>query len=365
MKKVLLYGEFSHLHETIAEGVRELGVNVTVASHGDGWKNCARDIDLYKKGKKEKLKLLQEQLFSSKFRNYDVLQFINCFVPVLGDNLLLFFWFFNTMKKHNKKLILGAFGDDYYSLQSCLNNEQPSFFAEHMPLNTITDEYALETLKLLNNNRGRFINRFVAERCDGIIAGCYDYYQPYEKIYKNKLSFIPFPINTEKILYTPNIVKNDKIRILIGKQKGRTEWKGIDIIHGILTEYEKKYPKEIQLIEVENVPLEEYTKLVSSSNVIVDQLYACGQGINALISLASGKVTMTGGAPEQYEMVGEYGNRPIVGLTPDRDQIRQQLDIIISRKKDFEEWGFNCRKYVEDHHHYIKVAEKYVQAWQL
>jgi hypothetical protein len=365
MKKVLLYEDFSHLHATLAEGLRELGINVTVASSGDGWKNTARDIDLLRTGKIPKLKLLREKLFSSKFRNYDVLQFINCYSPLLGDNVLLFLLFFSIMRKNNKKLFLGAFGDDYYALHSSLYCGQLSYFVDHMPIETVTDEYALNVLKTLNTRKGRFINQYVAEKCDRIIAGCYDYYVPYEKLYKNKLSFIPFPINTDKILYTPNIVNNGKIRILVGKQKGRTEWKGIDIIYDILVEYEKKYPNEIQLVEAENVPFEEYKELVKSSNVMVDQLYASGQGINALISLAMGKITLTGGAPEQYEMVGEYVNRPITGVTSNREQIRQQLDTIISRKKDFEEWGFNCRKYVEDHHHYVKVAEKYLLAWQL
>ena len=33
--KILLLGEYSNMHNTIAEGLRELGHTVTVASNGD------------------------------------------------------------------------------------------------------------------------------------------------------------------------------------------------------------------------------------------------------------------------------------------------------------------------------------------
>lgn len=44
--KILLLGEYSNVHNTLAEGLRQLGHQVTVASNGDFWKNYPRDIDL-------------------------------------------------------------------------------------------------------------------------------------------------------------------------------------------------------------------------------------------------------------------------------------------------------------------------------
>ena len=37
--KVLLLGEYSNVHWTLAQGLRALGHSVTVASDGDSWKN--------------------------------------------------------------------------------------------------------------------------------------------------------------------------------------------------------------------------------------------------------------------------------------------------------------------------------------
>ena len=42
--KILLIGEFSNLHWTLAEGLRALGHEVCVVSDGNHWKNYKRDI---------------------------------------------------------------------------------------------------------------------------------------------------------------------------------------------------------------------------------------------------------------------------------------------------------------------------------
>ena len=44
--RILLLGEYSNVHATLAKGLRELGHEVTVASSGDSWKGYERDIDL-------------------------------------------------------------------------------------------------------------------------------------------------------------------------------------------------------------------------------------------------------------------------------------------------------------------------------
>ena len=44
--KILLIGEYSNVHATLAEGLKAIGHSVTVVSNGDFWKNYPRDISL-------------------------------------------------------------------------------------------------------------------------------------------------------------------------------------------------------------------------------------------------------------------------------------------------------------------------------
>ena len=47
--KILLIGEYSNVHWTLAEGLRSLGHTVCVVSNGDFWKDYRRDISLVRK----------------------------------------------------------------------------------------------------------------------------------------------------------------------------------------------------------------------------------------------------------------------------------------------------------------------------
>ena len=47
--RILLLGEYSNVHATLAKGLRFLGYEVTVVSNGDFWKNYPRDIDVSRK----------------------------------------------------------------------------------------------------------------------------------------------------------------------------------------------------------------------------------------------------------------------------------------------------------------------------
>ena len=44
--RILLIGEYSNVHWTLARGLKALGEDVTVLSNGDFWKDYLRDISL-------------------------------------------------------------------------------------------------------------------------------------------------------------------------------------------------------------------------------------------------------------------------------------------------------------------------------
>jgi hypothetical protein len=367
MKKILLYGDYSRVHWTLAQGLRELGIDAKVASTGDEWKNYERDINIGTKTNFDKIKILYSHLFSSNFRNYDVVQLINYGIFFKRFNLT--YKILNRLKKNNDKIIMGAFGDDCYWVKACLNKV---FDYSFLGLNQnneeiMTKETNAQNVIIIHNTPSSYkLNRYVANVSDSIIAGTYDYWLPYHKSeFSNKLRFIPFPINTDEILYQPNILKNNKIVFLIGVQKNRYFWKGLDWVCPVLNEFKERYSNDIELCFVENVPYDEYIKIMNRANVIVDQVYSIGQGMNALTALAKGKIVMTGAEDTQYSLIEELKNRPIINIKPDKAQIKNQLELILDSRNIFESWGGKCRKYIEVHHNYVSIAKQYCQAWNI
>ena len=89
--KILLLGEYSNVHWTLAEGLRALGHHVCVVSHGDFWKNYKRDISLVRptQSKWDGLRYLAKVLATlPRLRGYDVVQLINpCFLELKAERL--------------------------------------------------------------------------------------------------------------------------------------------------------------------------------------------------------------------------------------------------------------------------------------
>ena len=104
--KILLIGEYSNVHWTLAQGLRHLGHTVTVISNGDFWKNYPRDIDVARTPGKLGGILLMAKLYAllPRLRGYDVVQLINpMFFELKAERL---FWFYNYLRKQHHSFFL-------------------------------------------------------------------------------------------------------------------------------------------------------------------------------------------------------------------------------------------------------------------
>ena len=74
--KVLLLGDYSNCHRTLATGLRGLGCDVTVASDGSRWMDCERDIDISRRRQSKAGGMLHylnmEGLLRGKLSGFDV-----------------------------------------------------------------------------------------------------------------------------------------------------------------------------------------------------------------------------------------------------------------------------------------------------
>lgn len=357
-QKILLLGEFSNLHWTLAEGLRKLGHEVVVISNGDGWKNYERDVDIQFKSYSSKLFFLFSFFFSNLYKGYDVVQLIGCSFLFSGTKTPWNKLFFIFLKKYNKKIFLGAFGDDFYYQNCCLNK-----VLKYSPYDTLSkgDFYTNDVYNFLFSQEK--FNEYLASNSDGIIAGCIDYYKSYEYGgFSSKLTMIPFPINIDKIKCSEIKIDETKLCFFIGIQKTRSSWKGTDVLEQELINLAKIYP-EIEIKTATNIPYKDYIKMYSESDIIVDLLYTYSPGMNALTAMLQGKIVISGGETEMYQMLGETEMHPIINLNPNINLINQLVDIIIMDKNDLLVKKKQSVIFVKKHHDYQIVAQKYINFW--
>ncbi len=357
--KILLIGEFSNLHSTLAEGLRLLGHDVTVASDGCKWMENDRDVDLSRSGydfynSVKYLGAVQSKF--RKFKDFDVVQIKN--PSFLDLNIKRNLNLYRFLLKNNTKVFLGAFGTDYFWEKSCLENKTLRYsdlFIGDKPLDIYKCEWIGTQFEEANNE--------IAETCNGVISCLYEYYKSYEPYYKEKLEYIPLPINTDKLQYNQKGVEGNKIKFFIGIQKLKTKLKGTDILLEELMKIQKKYSSQVLIHQVSSLPWSQYVKIMAESDVLLDQIYSYTPAMNGLIGMAQGLVLVGGGEPEMYELLSENTNFPIINVFPSREDLYEKMEKLILNKKNIPEMSSNSRQFIVKHHNYIDVAQKYIDFW--
>ncbi|MBQ7421145.1 MAG: glycosyltransferase [Prevotella sp.] len=154
------------------------------------------------------------------------------------------------------------------------------------------------------------------------------------------------------------------IRFFIGIQRGKEEYKGTDVMLRALERVAAEVPERCRIVKVESVPFEEYKRLLDGSDVLLDQLYSYTPAMNALEAMAHGIVVVSGGEPENYEILGETQLRPIVNVLPDEEDVYQKLRALADHPQDVARRKQESLEYIRRHHDHLKVAGEYLAFWQ-
>lgn len=355
--KVLLIGEYSNVHATLAEGLRQLGHTVTVLSNGDFWKDYPRDIDLVRKPGKLGGILYLTKIYAllPKLRGYDIVQLINpMFLELKAERIIPIFRY---LQKHNKCIILGAFGMDFYWVNTCCVQKPLRYSDFNMGNELRNNADALKERKDWIGTSKEKLNRLIAEQCDAIVTGLYEYWVCYHPAFPEKTCFIPFPIKPqpEKSIQETS----QKVKLFIGINKPRSEYKGTDIMLRAAQQVAARYPDRIELHMAENIPFSQYVEMMNGSDAILDQLYSYTPAMNALEAMAHGIVCIGGGEPENYEILQETDCKPIINVQPNEESVFHELEQLALHPERLSKLKRESVEYIKKHHDYLKVAKQY------
>ena len=359
--KILLLGEYSNVHATLAEGLRRLGHEVVVVSNGDFWKDYPRDIDVARpSGRWGGLRLWMRILsLLPKLRGFDVVQIINpMFFELKAERL---FFLYHYLRKHNRRMVLGAFGMDYYwvHVNSTTMPLRYSDFNIGKTLRTNAD--ALKERRDWIGTAKERLNKLVANDCDAIVAGLYEYWACYSPLFPSKTQFIPFPIHNQDD--HPSTSFTAPLKLFIGISKGRNEYKGTDIMLRAAEEVCKRNPGKIVIRKAEGIPFVQYVQMMRGSDAILDQLYSYTPSMNPLEAMTHGLICVGGGEPENYEILNEQTLRPIVNVQPNQRSVEEALEWLVSHPEQISKLKQQGIEYIHRHHDYLKVAKQYVQLY--
>lgn len=364
--RILLLGDYSNVHHTLGQGLRRLGHEVVVASDGDGWKNYPRDVDFRRTsygfvGSLAYYLRLWSQF--RQFRGFDVVQLINpVFLPLKAERMMPFYRY---LRRHNRHIVMGAFGMDHYYVNACLDFHTFRYSDFNMgDAERISDENEAFKRDWFYGPKG-VLNRQVAADADAIVAGLYEYdasYRAHCPHAPSKLTYIPFPIipQTDHTASPAAFTAGQPLKLFIGIQQSRSAYKGTDIMLRAARRVAVRYPESCCLQVAQNVPFAQYVKMLDTSHVLLDQLYSYTPAMNALEAMARGMIVVGGGEPESYDLLCEKELRPIVNVQPDEESVYQALCRLVEQRDTLvPRLQAESKRYILRHHDYFVVARRY------
>lgn len=369
--KILLLGDASNLHNTLAVELRREGHSVVVASDGSRWMDTDRDITLRRgSGIMGTARYLGKlALTLPRLRGYDVVQLAGpMFLQLRPEKLR---HILSYLRKHNRRVMMTALATDPTYYAACHDGTTYRYSdyrigSEPSPF-TLSREYrerhhADWTLPAVTAYHAHLL-----EQVDGVVACLWEYYAAYRRYAPRvALSYSGIPIDTDRLVPQRSIdTVPERIRLFIGIQRERTILKGTDRLLAAARRVAERHPSRVELDVVENLPYKQYIGRMAQAHVILDQLYSYTPATNALIGMAQGLVALSGAEPEYYSLIGETANKPIVNVSPlVEGDIERQLEALVERRDRLPAMAAASRAFVVKHNAAPVVASRFVEMWR-
>ena len=376
--RILFAGDASNMHNCLAQELRRMGHEATVASDGSRWMDTGRDINLMRRpGISGTLcYLLDIHRALPQMKGYDIVEIASPIFLRLKPHRVA--RVFDYLKAHNRRVVLSAMATDKVYFDAC--HDGHTFRYSDYMLGDEPSPY-VQSSEYLAQQQDNWRQPFMQRHSDHILAGIdakasgqvneedavaclYEYYAAYRPVLGEKVVYAGLPIDTDSLEFRPLDAVPDKVRMFIGIQRDRHVVKGTDRLLAAMKRIHDRYPGLTELDVVENLPYDEYPRRMRASHVILDQLYSYTPATNALIAMAQGLVAVSGAEPEYYDLIGETVNHPVINVSPlVEGDIDQKLSWIIEHRDQLPQMARASRAFVEKHNAAPIVAQRYIDFW--
>lgn len=360
---ILIIGEFSAFAKHLKNGFKKLGHQVTIVHAGDSFKKIDGDEeDVLFTLKKIVVKghhVTGSELLLSPWTNWIIQKEINKrlkgkhidIVIVINYGFLSSRYFFPGVKlrfikklvSKGAKLIMTACGND------------PALQCAYPELCNITG-----LRQQPNNTRYTYL----LKNADAIIPTTYCYFDAVKRFCEyhgydtSKLCHTtPLPITVDNDY---EITPCDDRKIVIFHGITRPQVKGTAFIKEAMDRIQQEYPDKVECRCEGGMSYNEYVRLFKRIDILIDQTYFNGWGMNAAIGAMKGKCVLAPCGKECRSDVGFDEDIPFVEIQPDANQIYSVLKSLIVQPDKIYSLKIASRQFVERYCESSIVAEKYL-----
>lgn len=366
--KILLLGDYSNCHRSLAEGLRRLNCDVTLASNGSGWMNCDRDIDISRKsGKLGGLELYMRARFgdlSRLLQGNDIVAIHDLnFLSLRPSRIKRFF---DHIRRNNRSVFLTSMSTDIAYLDMLEEPSSPLRYSEWFVDGKPSRMYEDNPEKWNQWHDPELVEyqRYALTQLDGAISVLYEYHLGMLKaLGTNRVAYGGLPIDTQRFspVYIPDRI--GKIKLFLGRDRNRKLMKGSDLLEVAAKRVVERHPDKAELVIVENRPFNEFIELLKGAHVVLDQIYSYTPATTALMAMSLGLNVISGAEPQYYEFIGEGENRPIINAPLELESLTDVIENIVLNPEQIAIRGKRSREFVLKHNDSEVVAKRFLNFW--
>lgn len=349
INSVLVIGELSGISRNLSYGFKSLGINTKLISYGNGrrWKG---DFDLYGPNifGYYPFKNIMPFVYIPRLLFFDLVVIADksTFNIRFGINRALI----NLIIKMSKFSVYWVAACDSFSPNALKKIEHNKRICKGC-----LNDSNLATCNLVNYEQVKD-HQFIIKNVDFIVPAADDYALVYKLEYSGTklVNKINFALDVSKIPAPEYSINNRKISFYHGIT--RPGFKGSENILSALNILKRKYPLDVEIVSKNFVKPENYLSELEKHDVLVDQLYGAGMGMNTLIGLSLKKVVVSGIAKSNI------GNSsPVFHFENDNiESMFQVIENVFLLRKNFGLIGQDGRKFVEKNHNPKIIAQHFL-----
>lgn len=367
--RILLLGDYSNCHNTLATGLRRLGCDVTVVSDGSKHLDTERNLDITRRpgklGGMELLWRLNHGQLRKALSGNDIVAINDPNFAKLHPRRLR--PLFDRLCRENGSVFLTAMGTNVAFLDMLEAPDSPIHYSEwmvdHKPARLM--EAHPEQWQQWHTPELTDYQRYVFSRLSGAVSVLYEYQLAMERAMgTQRTAYGGIPIDTQAFAPVELPDRVARLRFFLARDPARKLIKGSDLLEVAAKRVVGKYPDKAELVIVENRPYKEFVELLRSAHVVLDQIYSYTPATTALMAMAYGLNVVSGAEPDFYDFIGETDNRPIINAPLTLDALTDTLERILLNPGEIAPRGRASRSFAEKHNDVDVVASRFLSFWR-
>lgn len=366
--KILLLGDYSNCHNTLSTGLRHLGCDVTVASDGSRWMDCARQVDIRRRHAGKIGGALHyanmHRLLGGDLSGFDIVAIHDLnFADLRPERLRVLF---DKLKKHNGKVFLTAMSTDIAYLDMLAATDSPLRYSEWF-VDGATSRYSAANPAMWDSWHAKELvdyQNYALDNIDGAVSVLYEYHLAMQRrLGTHRAAYGGIPIDTSRYEQVDIPIHIEKVKIFLGRDRTRKLMKGSDLLETAAKTVVDRHPDKAVLEIVENRPFDEFTTLLRSAHIVLDQIYSYTPATTALMAMAYGLNVVSGAEPEYYKFINEADNHPIINAPIELEPLTATLEQLVMHPEQISSRGDASRQFVEKHNDTDIVARRFLDFW--